>query len=101
MYLRYVRTETGPGMRQALAAYPDAKGWILDLRGNGGGGYDDKLIGLLKTLPRPVAVLLDAGCISAGETLARDLARNADARLIGARTAGASSSKRQWTFPSG
>ena len=101
MYLRYVRTETEPGMRQALAAHPDAKGWILDLRGNGGGGYDDKLIELLKALPRPVAVLLDAGCISAGETLARDLARHANARLLGARTAGSSSSKRQWAFPSG
>jgi hypothetical protein len=101
IYLRYVRTETEPGMRQTLARHPDAKGWILDLRGNGGGGYDDKLTDLLKALPRPVAVLLDAGCISAGETLARDLARNAGARLLGARTAGSSSSKRQWTFPSG
>jgi C-terminal processing protease CtpA/Prc len=101
MYLRYVRAETEPGIRQAVAAHPDAKGWILDLRGNGGGGYDDTLIERLKTLPRPVAVLLDAGCISAGETLARDLARHANARLLGARTAGSSSSKRQWTFPSG
>jgi hypothetical protein len=101
MYLRYVRTETEAGIRQALARYPEAKGWMLDLRGNGGGGYDEQLTGLLKTLPRPVAVLLDAGCISAGETLARDLARSADARLLGARTAGSSSSKRQWTFPSG
>ena len=101
MYLRYVRTETEPGMREAIAAYPDAKGWIVDLRGNGGGGYDDALIERLKALPQPVAVLLDAGCISAGETLARDLARHAGARLFGARTAGSSSSKRQWTFPSG
>ena len=45
--------------------------------------------------------LIDAGCIYAGETLARDLERYADARLLGARTAGSSSSKRQWTFPSG
>jgi hypothetical protein len=101
MYLRYVRSETEPGMRAALAAYPEAKGWVIDLRGNGGGGYDDTLVRLLKTLPQPVAVLLDAGCMSAGETLARDLAQNAGARLLGARTAGASSSKRQWTFPSG
>ena len=101
MYLRYVRAETEPGMREALAAYPEAKGWVIDLRGNGGGGYDNSLISLLKTLPRPVAVLLDAGCMSAGETLARDLAQNAGARLLGARTAGASSSKRQWTFPAG
>jgi hypothetical protein len=101
MYLRYVRAETEPGIRAALAACPEAKGWVIDLRGNGGGGYDNSLISLLKTLPRPVAVLLDAGCMSAGETLARDLAQNAGAHLLGARTAGASSSKRQWTFPSG
>lgn len=101
MYLRSVRTETEDGIRQALARHPEAKGWILDLRGNGGGGYDDKLVERLQTLPQPVAVLLDAGCISAGETLARDLAHNAGARLLGARTAGSSSSKRQWTFPSG
>ena len=101
MYLRSVRTETEDGIRQALARYPEAKGWILDLRGNGGGGYDDKLVERLQTLPQPVAVLLDAGCISAGETLARDLAHNAGARLLGARTAGSSSSKRQWPFPSG
>ncbi len=101
MHLRYVRTETEPGMRQAVSAHPDAKGWIIDLRGNGGGGYDNSLLELLKTLPRPVAVLIDAGCISAGETLARDLAKTAEARLFGAHTAGSSSSKRQWTFPSG
>jgi hypothetical protein len=101
MYLRNVDTETAAGMGQALAAHPDAKGWIVDLRGNGGGGYDNALLDRLKTIPPPVAVLIDAGCISAGETLARDLAQLARARLLGSRTAGASSSKRQWTFPSG
>ncbi len=101
MYLRYVRPETVEGMRNALEACPNAKGWIIDLRGNGGGGYDNSLIELLKNLPRPVVALIDAGCISAGETLARDLARFAEARLMGSKTAGASSSKRQWTFPSG
>lgn len=88
-------------MHKALEACPNAKGWIMDLRGNGGGGCDHSLIELLKNLPRPVVALIDAGCISAGETLARDLARFAEARLMGSKTAGASSSKRQWTFPSG
>ena len=78
MYLRYVRQETVKGMQQALEACPDAKGWIIDLRGIGGGGYDNSLIELLKNLPRPVVALIDAGCISAGETLARDLARFAE-----------------------
>jgi hypothetical protein len=101
LYLRNVGQETELGIRQALETHAEARGWIVDLRGNGGGGYDDKLIERLKVLPRPVAVLIDAGCISAGETLARDLARHAGARLLGSRTAGSSSSKRTWTFPSG
>jgi serine/threonine protein kinase len=101
MYLRYVRDETEAGMRQALQAVPDATGWIIDLRGNGGGGYDEKLIERLKTIPQPVVVLIDAGCASAGETLARDLARHAQARLLGSRTAGSSGSERTWAFPSG
>jgi len=101
MHWRSVGTETAAGLGQALAAHPDAKGWIIDLRGNGGGGYDTNLLAQLKALPRPVVALIDAGCISAGETLARDLAQLAGARLMGSRTAGASSSKRQWQFPSG
>jgi len=101
LYLRNVGQETEAGLTQALKAHPEAKGWIIDLRGNGGGGYDQKLIERLKTIPRPVVGLIDAGCISAGETLARDLAQHAQARLLGSRTAGASSSKRTWAFPSG
>jgi len=73
----------------------------VDIRGNGGGGYDSELVGLIKNLPRPVAAILDAGCISAGETVARDLVKQADARLFGTVTAGSSSSKRMWKFPSG
>jgi hypothetical protein len=93
MYLRSVSDDTEPGMREALAAWPSAKGWIVDLRGNGGGGYDNALIQCLKEMPRPVVVLIDAGCISAGETLARDFARYSGARLLGTTTAGASSPK--------
>ena len=101
MYLRRVDESIEPGMAHAVEAYPDARGWIVDLRGNGGGGYDKALIERVESLPRPVAVLIDAGCMSAGETLARDLRRGAGARLFGSRTAGASSSKRTWRFPSG
>ena len=101
MYLRSVAAETAACMRQALQAHAEAKGWIVDLRGNGGGGYDTNLLAQIKALPRPVVALIDAGCISAGETLARDLVQLTGARLMGSRTAGASSSKRQWQFPSG
>jgi len=78
-----------------------AKGWIIDLRGNGGGNYDHALFEALKSLPRPLAALIDAGCFSAGETLARDFVRYGNARLFGSKTAGSSGRKRTWTFPSG
>ena len=101
MYLRRVDDSTEPGIREALKEHPRAIGWIADLRGNSGGGYDEGLINAIKALPPPVAILIDAGCISAGETLARDFRRYSGARLFGTKSAGSSSSKRQWKFPSG
>jgi C-terminal processing protease CtpA/Prc len=101
MYLRRVDGSVSDGIRQALKTHSDVVGWIVDLRGNGGGGYDRKLIELIRTIPGPVAVLIDAGCMSAGETLARDFAREAKARVFGSPTAGSSSAKRTWRFPSG
>jgi len=101
VYLRRIDETTTAGLKEALSAHADAKGWIIDLRGNSGGGYGQDLLEVLKGLPRPVAAIIDAGCISAGETLARDLVQLADARLFGSTTAGASTAKRDWTFPSG
>ncbi|MDZ4860035.1 MAG: S41 family peptidase [Candidatus Hydrogenedentes bacterium] len=101
MYLRRVDQSVTEGMKEALDKHKDVKGWVVDLRGNGGGGYDQALLDMVKSVPKPVAVIIDAGCISAGETLARDFAELAEARLFGSTTAGASSSKRQWKFPSG
>jgi hypothetical protein len=101
MYMRSVDGDSAPGIREAVAKLSDARGWVVDLRGNGGGGYDESLINAVKEMPRPVAVLIDAGCISAGETLARDFRRYAEARLFGSKTAGSSTSKTHWAFPSG
>jgi hypothetical protein len=101
MYIRRVDSSAEQGIAEATRRYRDAKGWIVDLRGNGGGGYGTPLIEKIRGLPRPVAALIDAGCMSAGETLARELARFAEARLFGSRTAGSSSAKRKWGFPSG
>jgi C-terminal processing protease CtpA/Prc len=101
IYLRRIDQSTEPGIAAALKAHPDAKGWIIDLRGNGGGGYGGDLIRRLAGIPGPVAGLIDAGCFSAGETMARDIVRYAKARLFGSTTAGSSSAKRTWTFPSG
>lgn len=101
MYLRRVDSSVPQGIDEALRTHPKLKGWIVDLRGNSGGGYDRGLIERIKGFPRPVAVLIDAGCISAGETLARDFRAYAAARLFGSQSAGSSSAKRTWSFPSG
>jgi hypothetical protein len=101
MYWRRIDASVWGGIPKALAAHPDVKGWIVDLRGNGGGGYGRELLDQMKALPRPVAVITDAGCISAGETSVRDLVNLAEARVFGARTAGSSTSKAEWAFPSG
>ncbi len=101
IYLRRIGEGTGKGMSEAFSTHTDVKGWIIDLRGNGGGGYSNDLYEALRSLPRPLAVIIDAGCFSAGETLARDLVSYANARLFGSPTAGSSSSKRTWSFPSG
>ena len=101
IHLRGVDGQTETGIAAALGAHPEAKGWLIDLRGNGGGGYDAKLIERLRSIPKPVAVLIDAGCISAGETLARDLVQATSARLFGDTSAVASSAKKSWAFPSG
>jgi hypothetical protein len=101
LYLRRVDASIVPGIQAARERFPKTKGWIVDLRGNGGGGYDRTLVQALAGLPGAMAVLIDAGCASAGETLARDMRREATARLFGTPTAGSSSSKRGWSFPSG
>ena len=101
MYLRNVDQTAEAGITQALAKHADAKGWVIDLCGNGGGGYSEGLIEKLKSIPKPVAVLIDAGCFSAGETLARDIVQFTGARVFGSKTAGSSSAKREWQFPSG
>jgi C-terminal processing protease CtpA/Prc len=101
IYLRSVDGGTGPGIEAALKAHPDAKGWIVDLRGNGGGGYDEALLKTIRSLKPPMAVIIDAGCVSAGETFIRDVFQVTKARIFGSTSAGASSAKRNWTFPSG
>ncbi|MCA8960457.1 MAG: hypothetical protein KDC38_08085 [Planctomycetes bacterium] len=101
VYLRRMDEGIESGLRQAIASLAGVQGWIIDLRGNTGGGYDDGLQSLLAQLKKPVVGIIDAGCVSAGETFARDLVRRCDARLIGERSAGSSSSKEVFEFPSG
>ena len=101
LYLRRIDESIVEGIDTATKAHPAVRGWVVDLRGNSGGGYGQELIDRIKNLSRPVSVIIDAGCASAGETVARDFRRYADATLYGTRTAGTSSSKHTWKFPSG
>lgn len=101
VYLRRMDGSVVEGLMKAKLAHPKCGAWVFDLRGNGGGGYDDAVIRMLNNWPGPVAGIIDAGCMSAGETFARDLRATAGATLFGTPTAGSSSSKYTWTFPSG
>ncbi|MFT7677512.1 MAG: hypothetical protein ACI8QC_001490 [Planctomycetota bacterium] len=101
MYLRRIDSSIPTGMAEALKECPDAGGWIIDLRGNTGGGYGDDLRKQIEATPGPVALIIDAGCISAGETVARDFKQRKQARIFGSTSAGSSSSKRTWELPSG
>lgn len=101
IYLRRIDSSVLSGMEEAIHTHPDMKGWIIDLRGNGGGGYDGHLlIDRINALPKPIAVLIDAGCFSAGETLARDIRARAEGHIFGSPSAGSSSAKYTWDFPS-
>lgn len=101
VYLRRMDDSVESGLRATLAAHPDVKGWIFDLRGNTGGGYDRSLRDLTGKFQAPVAVIIDAGAVSAAETYCRDIVNIHGARVFGAVSAGSSSTKNVFTFPSG
>ncbi|MHC4604697.1 MAG: ankyrin repeat domain-containing protein, partial [Planctomycetota bacterium] len=111
IYLRRIRGELVAVIDEALNSFEDIRGLIIDLRGNGGGGYGREVFTRFDKKQGPSAealfyqgdmvVLIDAGAISAGETFARDLVYSAGAYLMGSRTAGSSTAKRQWQIPNG
>jgi C-terminal processing protease CtpA/Prc len=88
----------------ALAGLKDAKGLILDVRGNGGGGVPS----IAWPEDKPIAILIDPGTLSAGEGFAghfgdtsKNPKRRATIRLFGATTAGSSGEKTHLSTPSG
>ncbi|MEE9392488.1 MAG: S41 family peptidase [Planctomycetota bacterium] len=87
-------------LKKVQAAHPKVGSWILDLRGNKGGGYAKSMKTTIRGFGTSVAVIVDAGSISAAETFARDLVEVCRGRLFGATTAGSSSTKRVFEFPS-
>lgn len=96
-------------MDDAVKDLSRAEGLIIDVRGNSGGGFDAKRAFINFDLtsagepkrPRftgPIALLIDARCISAGEGWASWFIANKRATVFGEATAGASARKNTYTL---
>ena len=90
IWLRRMDASAETGVQKSIEAHGDVSRWIVDLRGNTGGGYDASFKKLIAKLGKKVAVILDAGAISAAETFTRDLVNVCKARVFGAQSAGSS-----------
>ena len=112
IYVRRIRNNLIELLDKAVEQLKHAKGIIIDVRGNSGGGFDFNLahlnFALEETLPSgrlqfkgPLALLVDARCISAGEGWASWFVANKRARLFGETTAGASSKKITYELKNG
>ena len=109
IYVRRIRSDLIPQLDKAVAGFTDAKGLIIDVRGNSGGGFDyyRSHLNFIEDRskdpdrPRftgPMALLIDNRCISAGEGWSSWFVTNKRARLFGSTTAGASSRKTTYTL---
>ena len=112
IYVRRIRGDLIEKLDGAVAELKDARGLILDVRGNSGGGFDarrahrnfDPESDEESQRPRfrgRMALLIDARCISAGEGWASWFIARRRARVFGEATAGASSRKRTYTLKNG
>jgi C-terminal processing protease CtpA/Prc len=111
IYLRRIKPDLVQSIDEALTSFASVKGLIIDLRGNGGGGYNREVFNrfnkkgfAMRGIPfcqGEMAVLIDAGTVSAGETFARDLVNIANARIFGSTSAGSSSVKRHYQLAHG
>ncbi|HUT91959.1 MAG TPA: S41 family peptidase [Thermoguttaceae bacterium] len=112
LYVRRIRGDLIEKLDRAVRELKDARGLVVDVRGNSGGGFDSARS--LRNFdsddvdepdrPRfagPMALLIDARCISAGEGWASWFIANKRARVFGEATAGASSRKRTYTLENG
>jgi C-terminal processing protease CtpA/Prc len=112
IYLRRIGPDLPGSLDRALKDLSGSSGLVLDLRGNGGGGFDgaralrnfnldDGAEPLRPRFTGPIAMLIDERCISAGEGWASWFVARRRARLFGSATAGASSRKETYTLTNG
>ena len=112
LYVRRIRGDLIEKLDRAVGELKDARGLVVDVRGNSGGGFDfarshrnfDSDDVDEPDRPRfagPMALVIDARCISAGEGWASWFVANKRARVFGEATAGASSRKRTYTLENG
>ena len=112
IYVRRIRNDLIESLDQAVEKLWDAEGLIIDVRGNSGGGFDAARAHRNFALdddqepqrPRfkgPIALLIDARCISAGEGWASWFVAKKRAKVFGTATAGASARKRTYTLKNG
>jgi carboxyl-terminal processing protease len=108
VYVRRIRGDLPEQLDRAVAELKEAKGIIVDVRGNSGGGFDasrayrnfefdDDQEPHRPRFHGPMALLLDARCISAGEGWASWFIAEDRAQTFGETTAGASA--RKTTYP--
>ncbi len=106
IYVRRIRSDLTEQLDVAIRQLQSCKGLVIDVRGNSGGGFDANQAFANFDLNRdtesqrplftgPIAVLIDARCISAGEGWTSWFVANKRARLFGEATAGASARKVQ------
>ena len=112
IYVRRIRRDLIASLDRAVKELGGAKGLIVDVRGNSGGGFDAKRSHrnfapddpAEASRPRfkgPIALLINERCISAGEGWASWFTARKRARVFGTPTAGASARKDTYTLKNG
>lgn len=112
IYVRRIRNNLIENMDNAVKDLQNARGIVIDVRGNSGGGFDakrsfrnfdpeDREEPERPRFKGPLALLIDARCISAGEGWASWFIAKDRVRVFGEATAGASARKKTYTMKNG